>query len=119
MKVTIAAFLFTERNMKVYHKKSSEKFQSSNLFKLNELVSKSSRINEIVKVITKTNHEAVSSITLDVRQSKVIGSSDHEFVESYFYNGRNAQVLVIKSVLNCSVAYPERECIDLIRESRH
>jgi len=67
MKVTVTAFLFTERNVNIYHKKSSEKFQSSNLFKLNQLVSKSSGINEIVKVITKTNHEAVSSITLDIR----------------------------------------------------
>lgn len=67
MKVTVTAFLFTKRNVNIYHKKSSEKFQSSNLFKLNQLVSKSSGINEIVKVITKTNHEAVSPITLDIR----------------------------------------------------
>ncbi len=35
MKVTVAAFLFTERDVNVYHKKSPGKIQSSNLFKLN------------------------------------------------------------------------------------
>jgi hypothetical protein len=35
MEITIAAFLFAERDVNVDHKKSPEKFQSSNLFKLN------------------------------------------------------------------------------------
>jgi len=34
MKIAIAAFLFAERDVNVNHKKSPEKFQSSNLFKL-------------------------------------------------------------------------------------
>jgi hypothetical protein len=35
MEITIAAFLFAKRDVNVDHKKSPEKFQSSNLFKLN------------------------------------------------------------------------------------
>lgn len=37
MKITVAAFLFAKGNVNVDHKKSSEKFQSSNLFKLNHI----------------------------------------------------------------------------------
>lgn len=35
MKIAVAAFLLTKRDVNVDHKKSSEKIQSSNLFKLN------------------------------------------------------------------------------------
>jgi len=37
MKIAIAALLFAERNVNVDHKKSPEKIQSSNLFKLNQI----------------------------------------------------------------------------------
>lgn len=37
MKIAVTAFLFAKRNVNVNHKKSSEKFQSSNLFKLNHI----------------------------------------------------------------------------------
>ncbi|MDR6406171.1 hypothetical protein J2W57_002745 [Chryseobacterium ginsenosidimutans] len=35
MEIAIAAFLFTKGNVNINHKKSPEKIQSSNLFKLN------------------------------------------------------------------------------------
>ncbi len=35
MEITVAALLLTERDVNIYHKKSPEKIQSSNLFKLN------------------------------------------------------------------------------------
>gem|GEM_PF-2560147 len=37
MKIAVAAFLFAKRDVNVDHKKSSEKFQSSNLFNLNHI----------------------------------------------------------------------------------
>ncbi len=37
MKIAVTALLFAKRNVNVDHKKSSEKFQSSNLFKLNHI----------------------------------------------------------------------------------
>lgn len=52
MKIAVAALLLTEWNVNVDHKKSSEKIQSSNLFKLNGLISKSSVVNEVIKFIT-------------------------------------------------------------------
>lgn len=52
MKVAVAALLLAKRNVNVNHKKSPEKFQSSNLFKLNRLISKSSMINKVIEVVS-------------------------------------------------------------------
>lgn len=87
MKIAVAAFLFAKGNVNVNHKKSSEKNSELKFIQIKLiLVSKSSMIDEVIEVVTKSDHKAVSSVSLDVRHSKVISSSHHKFVESNLYN---------------------------------
>ena len=51
MEIAIAAFLLTEWDMKVNHKKSSEN-RSSNVLKYFFLVSVTSNVDEVIKIIT-------------------------------------------------------------------
>ncbi|SMP31038.1 hypothetical protein SAMN06264346_11344 [Chryseobacterium profundimaris] len=67
MKVAITAFLLAKGNVNVDHKKSPEKIQSSNVFNLNQLISITSVVNEVIKVVSYPDHEAVSSIFLNIR----------------------------------------------------
>ena len=76
-------------------------------------------INKVVEVITKTDHEAVSSIRLNIRHPDVIRCSNHKFIKSYFHYWCNLKLLAVESVLYCSVAYPERERVDIIKECTH
>lgn len=52
MEIAIAALLLAKWNVNVNHKKSPEKIQSSNLFKLNQLISITSVVNEVIEVIS-------------------------------------------------------------------
>lgn len=65
MKIAIAAFLFAKGNVKVNHKKSSEKTELKcieNIF----LVSITSYIDEIIEIESNTNHETISSVSRNI-----------------------------------------------------
>lgn len=68
MKVAVTALFFAEWYMNINHKKSPEQ-RSSNLSKLILLISVTSHVDEVVEIITNANHETVSAVILDIRQS--------------------------------------------------
>jgi hypothetical protein len=89
MKITVTAFLFAEWNMEVNHKKKLRFTGAPKYCNRSLLISVTSYVNEVIKVIPQTDHKTVTTVFGNIRKTDVIGSTNHNFVQIYLHNGCN------------------------------